>query len=149
MGALEKEAERVEKKLAARFRPLLDEELTVTFHDQTTDLIREENSLKDDIRVYGKSDGVGGIARQFTLGFAQRAGGLRPMRRVHFPLQEIPIQRAFRGRRNRQNRQWALLQEGCAKIGALVGIMIVGANGETCRQSLAGPVWQRVPRRSG
>lgn len=116
MDALEKETERVEKKLAARFRPLLDEELTVAFHDLTTDLMRDENSFEDGIRAYyGKSKGAGGIARLFSLGFVQTAGGLRPMRRVHFARQEIPIQLAIRGLRNRHNRQWALLQEGRAK----------------------------------
>ena len=83
MDALEKDAERVEKELAANFRPLLDEELTITFYDLTTVRIHGEKSFEGDIRVYGKSKDVGGVARQFTLGMVQTADGLPLMHRVH------------------------------------------------------------------
>ena len=73
----------MEKELAASFRPLLDEELTITFYDLTTVRIHGEKSFEGDIRVYGKSKDVGGVARQFTLGFVQTADGLPLMHRVH------------------------------------------------------------------
>ena len=83
MDALEKDAERVEKELAASFRPLLDEELTIAFYDLTTVRIHGEKRFEGDIRAYGKSKDTGGVARQFTLGLVQTADGLPLMHRVH------------------------------------------------------------------
>ena len=61
---MEKDAERVEKEPAASFRSLLDEKLTGAFHILTAVRIHDENGLEGDIRAYGKSKDVGGVARQ-------------------------------------------------------------------------------------
>lgn len=55
MDALEKNAERGEKELAAGFRPLLDEELTIAHYDPTTVRIHGKTSFEGDICAYGKS----------------------------------------------------------------------------------------------
>ena len=72
MDALEKDAERVEKELAASFRPLLDEELTIAFHDLTTVRIHGEKSFEGDIRACGKSKDTGGVARQSRSAWFRR-----------------------------------------------------------------------------
>lgn len=64
MVAPEKDAERVGKDLAGSFRPFLDEEQAVAFHDLTAVRNHGEKSFHGDIRIYGKSEDVGGVARK-------------------------------------------------------------------------------------
>ena len=70
--ALEKDFERVVKELAASFRRLLDEGQTVAFHDLTAVRILGENSFGGDIRAFGESEDVGGVARQARSAWCRR-----------------------------------------------------------------------------
>jgi hypothetical protein len=76
MDALIEQREAVEAVVAEQIRPLLDQDLTVTFYDVTTVRIHGEHRLEADLRQPGMSKDTGGIARQFALGVVQTADGL-------------------------------------------------------------------------
>lgn len=76
MDALIEQREAVEQTTAQLLRPLLDQDLSVVLYDVTSVRIHGEKDLGDDLRQYGRSKDVGGIARQFALGVVQTAEGL-------------------------------------------------------------------------
>lgn len=75
--------ERVERAVAAQLRPLLDDTLSVVFHDLTTIRIHGTGKVADDVRAFGLSKDTGGIDRQFVLGVVQTADGLPIAHQVH------------------------------------------------------------------
>lgn len=76
MDALMDRHEKVEAAVARQLRPLLDQELSVVFWDLTTVRIHGSKELDEDVRRYGMSKDVDGIARQFALGVVQTAEGI-------------------------------------------------------------------------
>lgn len=76
MDALIEHREAVERCMAEQLKPLLDDELTVTFYDVTSVRIHGEAQLDGDLRRFGMSKDTGGIARQFALGVVQTAEGI-------------------------------------------------------------------------
>jgi len=76
MDALISHRAQLESSLAGLMRPLLDAELAVVFYDLTTIRIHGEGEQTGDLRRFGLSKDVEGIARQFVLGVIQTADGL-------------------------------------------------------------------------
>ena len=74
MDALMAERETIRKGLSRRLLPLLDRELSVVFYDLTSLRVHGEGEEKDDLRQYGKSKELNGVARQCVLGLIQSAG---------------------------------------------------------------------------
>ena len=76
MDALIDNREKLESALAGLMRPLIDSELSVVFYDLTTIRIHGAGEQDEDVRRFGLSKDVDGIARQFVLGVIQSADGL-------------------------------------------------------------------------
>lgn len=76
MDALIEHREAVEQTTAALLRPLLDQDLSVVFYDVTTVRSHGEARVDGDVREFGMSKDVHGVARQFALGVVQTADGL-------------------------------------------------------------------------
>lgn len=83
MDALMDHLDAVEKSVASLLRPLLDDELAVVFYDLTTIRISGSGEVEDDVRAYGLSKELQGVARQFVLGVVQTAEGLPIAHQVH------------------------------------------------------------------
>lgn len=76
MDALIENRGKLDDAFAGLMRPLIDTELSVVFYDLTTIRIHGETEMAGDIRRYGYSKDVDGVARQFVLGVIQTADGL-------------------------------------------------------------------------
>lgn len=83
MDALMAHLDVVEKSVASLLRPLLDDELAVVFYDLTTIRISGNSEVDDDVRAWGLSKELKGVARQFVLGVVQTAEGLPIAHQVH------------------------------------------------------------------
>ena len=75
MDALMDHQEAVDEVVARQLRPMVDQDLSLVFHDLTTIGVEGHSELSDDVRHYGMSK-EGLIARQFMLGVVQTAEGL-------------------------------------------------------------------------
>ena len=76
MDALIEQREAAESTAAQLLKPLLDQELNVVFYDVTSVRVHGEKELEGDLRQYGRSKDIAGVARQFALGVVQTAEGL-------------------------------------------------------------------------
>lgn len=76
MDALIEHRDKVEAIAAEQLRPLLDQELQIVFYDLTSVRIHGDKVVNGDVRRFGMSKDVAGIARQFALGVVQTAEGL-------------------------------------------------------------------------
>lgn len=75
MDTLMDRHEAVERAIAQQLRPLIDTELSVIFYDVTTIRVHGGQSVDGDLRDYGLSKDVHGVARQFALSVVQTADG--------------------------------------------------------------------------
>lgn len=76
MDALIEERRDVEQAMGTLLRPLIDQELSVVFYDLTSVRIHGEGEVEGDVRHFGRSKDVHGVARQCVLGLIQTADGL-------------------------------------------------------------------------
>jgi len=76
MDAIERNRKRFHDTLAARLKPLIDQELSVVFYDLTSIRIHGEAEVADDLRRFGRSKDTHGISRQCVLGLIQTADGI-------------------------------------------------------------------------
>ncbi|MCG5528853.1 MULTISPECIES: IS1634 family transposase [Halorhodospira] len=76
MDAIERNRRRFHDTLAARLKPLIDQELSIVFYDLTSIHSYGESELEDDLRRFGRSKDKNGVARQCVLGLIQTAEGL-------------------------------------------------------------------------
>jgi len=77
MDALEGEFARFRQAMGTLLRPLIDTELSVVFYDLTSIRVHGEGECADEeLRQYGRSKDVEGVARQCLLGVIQSADGL-------------------------------------------------------------------------
>lgn len=76
MDVLEAHLPRIMNRLAGLIRPLLDQTVTLVFYDLTTLRIEGESSLPGDLRAFGRSKDVDGLARQVQLGVVQSGCGM-------------------------------------------------------------------------
>lgn len=76
MDALIENRGKLEDAFSGLMRPLIDTELSVVFYDLTTIRIHGETEMEGEIRRFGYSKDVDGVARQFVLGVIQTADGL-------------------------------------------------------------------------
>lgn len=76
MDALSDARSAIEKRLEGVLLPLLDTELSLVFYDLTTIRVHGEKEHEPELRRYGRSKDVKGIARQVLLGLVQTADGI-------------------------------------------------------------------------
>ena len=76
MDALADARPAIEDRLESVLLPLIDTELSLVFYDLTTIRVHGQKSCEGDIRRFGLSKEVEGIARQCVLGLVQTADGI-------------------------------------------------------------------------
>ena len=76
MDVLVEHKDALEREIGQLLLPLIDQDLSVVFYDLTTVMIHGEGEVAGDVRRFGQSKDLEGVARQFAVGLVQTADGI-------------------------------------------------------------------------